>query len=154
VLGKTIRRFSRSDDKFLSLNEFVSVSWLVLAVPRIVCTAGSGVHSRGIASSFSLARYAQEARPYSLWPALILLSCAPLLRAMRLQTKLSWTIYAVANILVIYTHLFSLLVGFGHVIYLVGSQGFTLNKKVVSYLIASAVSLLAFLPWMGFLMVN
>ena len=98
--------------------------------------------------------YAQEARPYSLWPTLILLSCASLLRAMRLQTKLSWIIYAVANILGIYTHLFSLLVAFGHGIYLVGTQGFTLNKKVVSYLIASAVSLLAFLPWVVILLVN
>ncbi|MEG3987264.1 hypothetical protein QUA13_08880 [Microcoleus sp. S28C3] len=33
--------------------------------------------------------YAQEARPYCLWPALILISCASLLRAMRLETKLS-----------------------------------------------------------------
>ena len=98
--------------------------------------------------------YAQEARPYSLWPALILLSCASLLRAMRLQTKLSWSIYAVANILGVYTHLFSWLVAFGHGIYLVGTQGFRLNKKVVNYLIASAVSLLAFLPWLGILLVN
>ncbi len=73
---------------------------------------------------------------------------------MRLQTKLSWSIYAVANIMGFYTHLFSLLVAFGHGIYLVGTQGFTLNKKVVSYLIASAVSLLAFLPWMVILLVN
>jgi len=98
--------------------------------------------------------YAQEARPYCLWPALILLSCASLLRAMRLQTKLSWSIYAVANILGFYTHLFSLLVALGHGIYLVGTQGLTLNKKVVSYLIASAISLLAFLPWVVILLVN
>ncbi|MEG4330199.1 hypothetical protein Q5688_33505, partial [Microcoleus sp. herbarium5] len=54
--------------------------------------------------------YAQEARPYSLWSALILLSCASLLRALRLQNKLSWSIYAVANIMGFYTHFFSLLV--------------------------------------------
>ena len=38
------------------MDEFISLSWLVLAVPRIVCTAVRGVDSRGIASSFSLAR--------------------------------------------------------------------------------------------------
>lgn len=98
--------------------------------------------------------YAQEARPYSLWPALILLSCASLLRAMRLETKLSWSIYAVANILGFYTHLLSLLVALGHGIYLVGTQGLRLDKKVVIYLIASAGSLLDFLPLMGILLVN
>lgn len=98
--------------------------------------------------------YAQEARPYSLWSAIILFSGASLLRAMRLQTKLSWSIYSVATILGIYTHLFSLLVALGHGIYVLASQGFRFNKKVVSYLIASAASLLAFMPWIIILLVN
>ncbi len=50
--------------------------------------------------------------------------------------------------------MFSLLVAFAHGIYVLVIQGFRLNKKVLSYLIASAVSLLAFLPWLGILLVN
>ena len=48
----------------------------------------------------------------------------------------------------LYTPLFRLLVALVQGIYLVGTQGFTFNKKVLSYLIASAVSLLAF-AWDG-----
>ena len=143
---------TRSFSVWMSLLAFPGLYWLcreLFASPEVAWIV-VGL----LAVSPLQVLYAQEARPYSLWPVLILLSCASLLRAMRLQTKISWSIYAVANILGIYTHLFSLLVAFGHGIYLVGSQGFTLNKKVVSYLIASAVSLLTFLPWMGILMVN
>ena len=39
--------------------------------------------------------YAQEARPYSLFVMLILLSRAVLVRGMRLKTNSSWGIYAV-----------------------------------------------------------
>ena len=98
--------------------------------------------------------YAQEARPYSLWSAMILFSCASLLRAMRRQTKLSWSLYAIATILGIYTHLFSVLVAIGHGIYVLGSEGFRVNKKVIGYLTASAASLLAFMPWLIILLVN
>jgi uncharacterized membrane protein len=143
---------TRSFSVWMSLLAFPGLYWLCreLFAPPSVAWIAVGL----LAVSPLHVLYAQEARPYSLWPALILLSCASLLRAMRLQTKLSWIIYAVTNILGIYTHLFSLLVVFGHGIYLVGTQGFTLNKKVVSYLIASAVSLLAFLPWLGILLMN
>jgi uncharacterized membrane protein len=65
---------------------------------------------------------------------------------MRLQTKLSWSIYAVAIFLGFYTHLFSLLVAFGHRIYVWVIEGCRLNHKVVPQLIASALSLLVFLP--------
>jgi uncharacterized membrane protein len=142
----------RSFSVLMSLLALPALYWLCreLFVPPEVAWIAVGL----LAVSPLHVLYAQEARPYSLWPTLIVLSCASLLRAMRLQTKLSWIIYAVANILGFYTHLFSLLVAFGHGIYLVGTQGFTLNKKVVSYLIASAVSLLAFLPWVVILLVN
>jgi len=143
---------TRSFSVWMSLLAFPGLYWLCreLFAPPSVAWIAVGL----LAVSPLHVLYAQEARPYSLWPALILLSCASLLRAMRLQTKLSWSVYAVANILANYTHLFSRLVAFGHGIYLVGTQGFTLNKKVISYLIATAVSLLAFLPWLVILLVN
>jgi len=144
---------TRSFSVWMSLLAFPGLYWLCreLFAPPEVAWIVVGLLA---VSPLHDVLYAQEARPYSLWSALILLSCASLLRAMRLQTKLSWSIYVVVNILGIYTHLFSLLVAFGHGIYLVGSQGFTLNKKRVDYSIATAVSLLGFLPWIGVLLAN
>ncbi|MEG4322568.1 MULTISPECIES: glycosyltransferase family 39 protein [unclassified Microcoleus] len=143
---------TRSFSVWMSLLVFPCLYWLcreLFAAPEVAWIA-VGL----LAVSPLHVLYAQEARPYSLWQAMILLSCASLLRAMRVQTKLSWSIYAVANILGIYTHLFSLLVALGHGIYVGIMQGFRLNNKVVNYLIASAMSLLAFVPWMVILMAN
>ena len=121
---------TRSFSVWMSLLAFPGLYWLCreLFAPPEVAWIAVGL----LAVSPLHVVYTPQARPYSLWLALILLSCESLLRAMRLQTKLSRSIYAVANILVIYTHLFSLLVAFGHGIYLVGTQAFTLNKKVVT----------------------
>ena len=143
---------TRNFSVWMSLLAFPAVYWLcreLFAAPEVAWMA-VGL----LAVSPLHVLYAQEARPYSLWSALILLSCASLLRAMRLQTKLSWSIYIVATILAIHTHLFSLLVALGHGFYVGKMAGFSLNKKVVSYLMASAVSLLAFSPWMVILLVN
>ncbi|MEG4587806.1 glycosyltransferase family 39 protein [Microcoleus sp. MOSTC5] len=87
---------TRSFSVWISLLAFSSLYWLcreLFAPPEMVWIAVGLV-----AVSPLHVLYAQEARPYSLLPTLILLSCASLLRAMRLETKLRWSIYAVANI--------------------------------------------------------
>ena len=143
---------TRSFSVLMSLLVFPGVYWLcreLFAAPQVAEIA-VGL----IAVSPLYVLYAQEARPYSLWPALILLACASLLRAMRLQTKLSWGIYAAATILGIYTHLFSILVAIGHGFYVLVTQGFRFNKKVFNYLIATSFSLLAFVPWLVILLTN
>lgn len=91
--------------------------------------------------------YNQEARPFSLWIVTILLSSAALLRAMRLQTKLSWSVYAATLVLGLYTYLLSLLVAIGHGIYVVGNEGFRFTKQVRSYLLAALTGIIIFLPW-------
>ncbi|KAB8320945.1 hypothetical protein SD81_005285 [Tolypothrix campylonemoides VB511288] len=93
--------------------------------------------------------YAQEAREYSLWTLTTLLSSATLLRAMRLQTKLSWGMYAVTVALGLYTFLFSALVTIAHGVYVVATERFRLTKRVIAYLFASLVGLLAFIPWVA-----
>lgn len=143
---------TRSFSVWMSLLAFPCLYWLCRELFPAPSVAWIAVGLLAVSPLHVL--YAQEARPYSLWPALILFSCASLVRALRLQTKIGWSIYAVANILGFYTHLFSLLVALSHGIYLAGTQGFTLNKKVVSYLIATTVSLLAFMPWAGILIAN
>lgn len=90
--------------------------------------------------------YAQEARPYSLWTLMTILSSAALLRAMRLKTVRSWALYALTLVGGMYSHLLFGLVVLGHAIYVV-----TLNKgafkKSSPYLVSTVVAFVFFLPW-------
>ncbi|QIR37652.1 hypothetical protein HCG51_13640 [Tolypothrix sp. PCC 7910] len=97
--------------------------------------------------------YAQEARMYSLYTLVILLSSAALLRAMRLNTKLSWGIYTVSLILGLYTHLLFSFVAIGQGIYVAVNQGIRASKVVIAYVSALLVAILAFSPWL-FLIIN
>ncbi|MEG3862631.1 glycosyltransferase family 39 protein [Microcoleus sp. herbarium12] len=143
---------TRSFSVWMSLLAFPGVYWLCRELFAAPAVAEIAVGLLAVSPLHVL--YAQEARPYSLWPALILLACASLLRAMRLQTKLSWGIYAAATMLGIYTHLFSVLVTLGHGIYVLATQGFRLNNKVVNYAIAVSLAAIAFVPWLLILLAN
>jgi uncharacterized membrane protein len=92
--------------------------------------------------------YAQEARPYSLWATTILLSSAALLTAMRIQTRASWLIYAVASALNLYVYLFSGFVAIAHVLYVLAVEQFRPSQRLLAFAIAFGLSLLAFSPWL------
>lgn len=98
--------------------------------------------------------YAQEARPYTLWTVMILLSSASLLRAMRLKTKLNWGFYALTLGLGFYSHLFNAFVAIAHGIYVFATESLRFSKTVTAYLLASLVALLAFAPWLFVLATN
>ncbi len=92
--------------------------------------------------------YAQEARPPVLWMLSIILPSALLLRAVRLNTKLSWSIYTISVVASLYTFLFSILVFVGHGIYIFLMQRFQLNRVTRFYLASMVVSIFLFLPWL------
>lgn len=114
--------------------------------------------------------YAQEAREYSLGIVTILLSNVTFLRAMRLKTKVSWGVYAIALALSFYTFLFSGFVAIGHGIYVFllkknreratdnseltipKSQG--LYPTVKAYFLATGIGLLFFSPWLFVIITN
>lgn len=98
--------------------------------------------------------YAQEARPYSLWTVTILLSSTLFLRALRLKTKLSWLLYAITTTLSLYTYLLTILVIIGNGLYVLIIERFRWSKTVISYIIASALALLGFSPWLFAITVN
>ncbi len=107
--------------------------------------------------------YAQVAREYSLWVVTILLSSWALLRAIRLQTKLSWVIYTATLALSLYSFLFSVLVAIGHEIYVLGIEGWRIlsvrqtrywSKTLTAYLLASIAGFLAFTPWLLVIVTN
>jgi uncharacterized membrane protein len=67
--------------------------------------------------------YAQEARVYSLWDVIILLSSAVLLRAVRRPTASNWSLYAAVVGVGLWVHLPSALVVLGHGLYVRGCAG-------------------------------
>lgn len=99
--------------------------------------------------------YAQEAREYSLWTVMILLSSWALLRALRITAQNEgiglqhWVIYALTLALSLYTSSLSLLVGMAQGIYVIAREHFRLTKSLLAYLIASLIAFLAFVPWLA-----
>ncbi|MDV2996265.1 MAG: hypothetical protein N4J56_005919 [Chroococcidiopsis sp. SAG 2025] len=92
---------------------------------------------------------AQEARQYSLWTVVILLSSASVLRAIRLSSKLSWRLYAISLIVGLYTFLFTGLVAIAHGLYLFSLKTkLRFSKAVSAYFIAFTTAIAAFIPWM------
>ena len=98
--------------------------------------------------------YAQEARPYSLWTVLIVLSSIALLRAIRQQKNLAWVIYTITVIASLYCHIFSSFVFLGHGIYILAIERFRVTKVAVGYLLASLLGILCFTPWLWVLWHN
>jgi uncharacterized membrane protein len=105
------------------------------------------------ASPFHLV-YAQEARPYSLWIVMTLLASACLLRAMRVNTKRSWSFYAATVALGLYSHLFFLFVIIAHAIYSITLQFSPDSQTRKAYFIASSSELIAFVPWLWIVFKN
>ncbi|MBE9177770.1 glycosyltransferase family 39 protein [Oculatella sp. LEGE 06141] len=91
--------------------------------------------------------YAQEARQYSLWTVMVLLSSATLLWAMRTKTRRSWIAYGVAVALGLYTHLLFALVAIAHALYVLVIEKLRPTRTVLRYLLASGLGALAFMPW-------
>ncbi|WP_373526945.1 glycosyltransferase family 39 protein [Nostoc sp.] len=117
----------------IELFESFVVGWLAIALVAI-----SPVHLF----------YAQQARPYSLWAVMILLSSAALLRAMRIKTKLNWAIYGATTLLALYSHLLSGLVIIAHILYIVIIERFRLTKTLIAYLGFIYTSIFIFFaPW-------
>ncbi|MDJ0903476.1 MAG: glycosyltransferase family 39 protein [Xenococcus sp. MO_188.B8] len=115
-------------------------------------------------------RYAQEARPYSLWIVCILLSSIMLLRALRLDTRRSWICYSATISLAFLTHLLSGFVFLVHSLYVLillrfdwlmpkarsaekisdlspSSENLLNKQKLQHYFKALGVGLLPLLPW-------
>jgi uncharacterized membrane protein len=99
-------------------------------------------------------RYAQEARPYSMWILLILIACTSLLQAMRQKTITSWGIYAIAMIAALYCHLFSVLMLVSHGMYVLAMQRFRLTRVAIAYLVSAAIAVLSVLPWLQVMWTN
>lgn len=135
----------RSLSAAISLLIFPSVYWLCLEL--FESKAVGWVAIALMAVSPLQIFLAQDARQYGLWMVTILLSSAALLRTLRRETLLNWTLYSLTIAVGLYTHLFTALVAMAHGIYVVSQQGFRFNKSLANYLFATTVGLFIFLPW-------
>jgi uncharacterized membrane protein len=146
----------RSFSAVMSLLAFPLMYWLCRELFELPLTGWVAIALLAV-SPFHVI-YAQEARGYSLWTVTILLSCAALLRAMRMSksgttSPINWGIYTITLILGLYTSLLSGLVAVGQGIYVIVSEKFQFSKTVIAYLVTSFLGFLAFFPWL-FLMVT
>jgi uncharacterized membrane protein len=92
--------------------------------------------------------YAQEARHYSLWMLIILISSLALLRALRLGHWRSWAVYGFSIVLGLYTHLFFALIALGHGLYTIFVERCQWSRDVRAYLLSSGLAVLSFTPWL------
>lgn len=135
----------RSLSVFISLLTFPALYWLCQELFKSRLTSLIALAIVAVSPVHII--YAQEARAYSLWIVMILLSGGALLRSMRLQTRMSWGIYIVTIALGLYTQLFFTFVIIVQGIYLILLERFKVTRRSISYLISVALGFLAFAPW-------
>ncbi len=121
------------------LFEFNRVAWLAMAL---------------LAVSPFYVIYSQEARPYSLWLLTSLLSNWMLLRSLRLNNKLNWSMYALTIILGLYTSPFSLFLNLGQAAYVFLMEQLRLNEIVKNYLMSLIIGILGFSPWLAIIFIR
>jgi uncharacterized membrane protein len=136
---------TRGFSSLISLLAFPAIYWLCRELFESPLTGCMAMALTAV-SPFQIL-YAREARNYSLWAVIILVSSWALLRAIRINKKASWAIYATTVTLGFYAHLFFALVAIGHGIYILALQNFRWTKTVTAYFLASLAGVLAFAPW-------
>jgi uncharacterized membrane protein len=137
---------ARSFSAFISVLTIPCLYWLCKELFSSNLTAWMAVTLFAISPLHLL--YAQEARQYSLWTMVIILSSLALLRALRLHDRVHWCVYAVSVALSLYTSINSIFVIVGYGIYIVFKEGFKPRITLIKYTLASLAGILAFLPWL------
>jgi uncharacterized membrane protein len=150
----------RSLSAVISLLVFPSVYWLcqelfaggtIFLAQKQVANLTSGLAIALFALSPFHVLYAQEAREYSLWTVLTLLTGAAFLRAIRRNTLGAWGIFTELLVLGLYTQPMMLFVAIAFGLYLLVVERFRMNRVTVSGLLSLALGVLAFWPWLNIL---
>ena len=135
----------RSVSALISLLVFPCIYWLCLELFESSFVGWVAIALSTVAPVYVV--FAQEAREYSLLMVTILLSSAAFLRAMRLKTTGSWSLYAATLILGLYSLPLIVLTAIGHGLYVVLREGWRGKKTIMAYLLASIAGILVFTPW-------
>lgn len=142
----------RSLSVLISLLTFPAVYWLSLELFNSSLVGSIAMAIVAVSPLHFL--YAQEARQYSLWTAIILLSSLALIRAIRLNNRISWSFYAFSLCIGLYSHLLFTLTLVSHGIYLLIIDKFNWSKKLIAYSQASLAAVIAFTPWLVVMFIN
>ncbi len=136
----------RSASVVLSILTLPCIYWLCLEL------FGSSLVSKVATAIFCVSPfqvlYAQEARPYSLFTLVILLSGASLLWAMRTQKRIAWFVFSISLAAGLYSQLFFLLVISGYLAYVVSVESFRFTARLRHFLLAMIAGFIIFLPWL------
>jgi uncharacterized membrane protein len=129
----------------LSLLVLPAIYWLCL---ELFASARVGWTAVAIVSLSPLhVLFAQTARPQSLWTAIILLSSAALLWALRTGRILAWAVYTLCVAIALYTFILSGLVILGFGLYVLIMSSFRVTRSAIAFVVSSVVAALAFVPW-------
>lgn len=128
----------------------------VALIPAVYCLAlelfqsyqVAAISAALIAASPFHQIYAQEAREYSLWACLIIISTLSLLKAVKKKSLSAWMIYSLTLIAGLYTFLFTLLIVASHTLYVLYCSKLKDLALIRNYCLSTLVSLLAFYPWL------
>ncbi|MDJ0705427.1 MAG: glycosyltransferase family 39 protein [Leptolyngbyaceae cyanobacterium MO_188.B28] len=135
----------RSLSAALSLVALPCVYWLCLELFQSATVSYFAVILGAVSPLYLI--YAQEARQYSLWLALTPLCCAALLRALRINSRLSWFIYMLSLSLGFLTHLFFAFIAIAHSIYICFNERFQLTNRLRRYFQSLLACAFIILPW-------
>ena len=135
----------RSLSAIFSLLLFPAIYWLCLELFIQPLAAWLAIAVFAVSPFHIL--LAQEARQYSLWTALIVLSSALLLYALRTNARRGWTGYAISIGLSFYTFPLTLFVVISHGLYTFFINHARINRLVINYLGAAIAGFVVFFPW-------
>jgi uncharacterized membrane protein len=91
---------------------------------------------------------AREARLYSLWTLMTVVTSIFLLRALKQPTGERWGLFAIALTLTFYSNLLAMITFAGYLTYVIISQWHD-RAMIRKFGVASCLSLMGFSPWMG-----
>jgi len=167
IAGIWMRRFGddivtlRLLSALLSLFIFPAMYWLCQELFRSAWITWTGVAL--VATSPFFVLYAQEAREYALWFALVLFSNAALLRALRLthptgpldpRLLTAWALYTIFTVLGLYTSLATAHLMIAQAMFVGFRERLRINRITLMSAGAFAIVAILFLPWAIALMIR
>lgn len=150
----------RGFSAFLSVLIFPAVYWLCLELFESSLAGWIAIALFAV-SPFHLV-FAQEAREYGVWTAIMLACSALLLRAVRSPSGRNWLWYGVSMVAACYTALFTLWIAVGHFLYTLVidldnqflKRPLNLGRRTLLCLVMLLGVALLFIPWIYFMLAS
>lgn len=130
----------------LSLLQIPCMYWLAMEI--FMAPLAAEFAAALIALSPLQLLYAHEVREYSLVTAIIALTSAAFLRALRKPSLPNWGLYLTTLLFGFYTSVLTALAVLAQFLYLIAVSGLKWSRTVTSFVSVCAIALLSFTPWL------